>query len=99
LQRMVEVTRRAGAHLPFSPTTDYINTIPAHLEAKPSGDPGLEWRIRTLVRWSYRQLRQFGNAVRRWLQSCLARARRRPPRRPALYPRALIARCICTRVS
>jgi len=52
LQRMVEVTRRAGAHLPFSPTTDYINTIPAHLEAKPSGDAGLEWRIRTLVRWN-----------------------------------------------
>ena len=34
LERMVEVSRRAGAHLPFSPTTEYINTIPPHLEAR-----------------------------------------------------------------
>src|SRR5690349_9968349 len=34
LEGMVEMTRRAGAHLPFSPTTEYINTIPPHLEAK-----------------------------------------------------------------
>src|SRR5688572_23212972 len=27
LEGMVEVTRRAGAHLPFAPTTEYINTI------------------------------------------------------------------------
>ncbi|MFA5683864.1 MAG: pyruvate dehydrogenase (acetyl-transferring), homodimeric type [Lysobacteraceae bacterium] len=52
LQRMVEVTRRAGAYLPFSPTTEYVNTIPAHLEAKSPGDAGLEWRIRTLIRWN-----------------------------------------------
>src|SRR3546814_4403039 len=28
LNGMVELTRRAGAHLPFAPTTEYINTIP-----------------------------------------------------------------------
>ncbi|MBS3959614.1 MAG: hypothetical protein KGZ52_09460, partial [Xanthomonadaceae bacterium] len=44
LERMVELTRRAGAHLPFVPTTEYINTIPPHLEAKSPGDPQLEWR-------------------------------------------------------
>ena len=42
LERMVELTRRAGAHLPFQPTTEYINTIPAHLEAKSDGDATLE---------------------------------------------------------
>ena len=31
LEGMVELTRRAGAHLPFAPTTEYINTIPAHM--------------------------------------------------------------------
>ena len=31
---MVELTRRAGAHLPLPPTTEYINTIPPHLEPK-----------------------------------------------------------------
>src|SRR5690606_29505704 len=34
LEGMVELTRRAGAHLPFAPTTEYINTIPPHLEPK-----------------------------------------------------------------
>ncbi len=52
LQRMVEETRRAGGHLPFQPTTEYINTIPPHLEAKSPGDAAMEWRIRSLVRWN-----------------------------------------------
>jgi pyruvate dehydrogenase E1 component len=52
LQQMVETTRRAGAHLPFAPTTDYINTIPPHLEAKSPGDAQMEWRIRCINRWN-----------------------------------------------
>jgi len=52
LERMVELTRRAGAHLPFAPTTEYTNTIPAHLEAKSPGDAALEWRLRSLIRWN-----------------------------------------------
>ncbi|TNJ35710.1 pyruvate dehydrogenase (acetyl-transferring), homodimeric type [Arenimonas terrae] len=52
LERMVELTRRAGAHLPFQPTTEYVNTIPAHLEAKSDGDATLEWRIRSIIRWN-----------------------------------------------
>lgn len=54
LERLVEQTRRAGAFLPFQPTTEYINTIPPHLEAKPDpeADPAMEWRIRSLIRWN-----------------------------------------------
>jgi len=52
LEGMVEVTRRAGAHLPFQPTTEYINSIPAHLEAKSPGDHAMEWRIRSIIRWN-----------------------------------------------
>jgi pyruvate dehydrogenase E1 component len=52
LERMVDVTRRAGGHLPFSPTTEYVNTIPPHLEAKMPGDPTMEWRIRCIIRWN-----------------------------------------------
>src|SRR5687767_1939919 len=52
LDNMVELTRRAGAHMPFAPTTDYINTIPAHLEAKSPGDAAMEWRIRSIIRWN-----------------------------------------------
>jgi pyruvate dehydrogenase E1 component len=52
LERMVELTRRTGGQLPFNPTTQYINTIPAHLEAKSDGDANLEWRIRSIIRWN-----------------------------------------------
>ncbi|HEY4530552.1 MAG TPA: pyruvate dehydrogenase (acetyl-transferring), homodimeric type [Luteimonas sp.] len=52
LEGMVELTRRAGAHLPFAPTTEYINTIPPHLEPKIPGDQTLEWRIRSIIRWN-----------------------------------------------
>ncbi|MHC9084260.1 pyruvate dehydrogenase (acetyl-transferring), homodimeric type [Luteimonas sp. RIT-PG2_3] len=52
LENMVELTRRAGAHLPFAPTTEYVNTIPAHLEPKFPGDQTLEWRIRSIIRWN-----------------------------------------------
>ncbi|MBU6199354.1 MAG: pyruvate dehydrogenase (acetyl-transferring), homodimeric type, partial [Xanthomonadaceae bacterium] len=52
LEKLVDETRRAGGHLPFSPTTEYINTIPTHREAKMPGDPTMEWRIRCLIRWN-----------------------------------------------
>ena len=52
LERLVDETRRAGGHLPFAPTTEYINTIPPQLEAKSPGDAAMEWRIRCLVRWN-----------------------------------------------
>ena len=52
LESVVEVTRRAGAHLPFAPTTEYINTIPPHMEAKSPGDHAMEQRIRSIIRWN-----------------------------------------------
>ena len=52
LEGMVELARRAGSHLPFSPTTEYINTLPPQLEPKIPGDQTLEWRIRSIVRWN-----------------------------------------------
>jgi pyruvate dehydrogenase E1 component len=52
LERMVDETRRAGGYLPFQPTTEYVNTIPPHLEARSPGDAAMEWRIRSLIRWN-----------------------------------------------
>jgi len=52
LERMVDETRRAGGYLPFDPTTEYVNTIPPHLEARMPGDAAMEWRIRSLIRWN-----------------------------------------------
>ncbi|MCC7326857.1 MAG: pyruvate dehydrogenase (acetyl-transferring), homodimeric type [Burkholderiales bacterium] len=52
LEMLVDHARRSGTHLPFDPTTAYVNTIPATLEQRAPGDPAMEWRIRSLVRWN-----------------------------------------------
>ncbi len=52
LEGMVELTRRSGTHLPFAPTTEYINTIPPELEPTFPGDSNMEWRIRSIIRWN-----------------------------------------------
>ncbi|TAA40919.1 pyruvate dehydrogenase (acetyl-transferring), homodimeric type [Pseudoxanthomonas winnipegensis] len=52
LEDLVELTRRSGAYLPFSPTTEYVNTIAPNLEAKSPGDSALEWKIRSIIRWN-----------------------------------------------
>ncbi|HET9701714.1 MAG TPA: pyruvate dehydrogenase (acetyl-transferring), homodimeric type, partial [Burkholderiales bacterium] len=52
LERLVEKARRAGAYLPYSATTAYLNTIPASKEEKSPGDAEIEHRIRSYVRWN-----------------------------------------------
>ncbi|MFW5816179.1 MAG: hypothetical protein ACOCVP_04925, partial [Wenzhouxiangella sp.] len=45
LERMVELARRSGAHLPFDLTTAYLNTIPPHRQQGMPGDGEIEHRI------------------------------------------------------
>jgi pyruvate dehydrogenase E1 component len=52
LERLIEQTRRSGAFIPLSAETAYVNTIPPHLEDRSPGDPELEERIRSYVRWN-----------------------------------------------
>jgi pyruvate dehydrogenase E1 component len=52
LEHLVAKARQSGAYLPFSATTAYLNTIPPSREERSPGDPGIEWRIRSLVRWN-----------------------------------------------
>ena len=52
LEKMVERTRRRGAHLPFEATTAYLNTIPVAKEQKSPGNHELEHRIRSINRWN-----------------------------------------------
>lgn len=52
LQNMVDRTRQAGAHLPFELTTQYINTLAPQQEARIPGDPAMEGRIRSIIRWN-----------------------------------------------
>jgi pyruvate dehydrogenase E1 component len=50
--RLVRRARRKGAHLPYRATTAYINTIAEGLQKKSPGDPAIEERIRSFVRWN-----------------------------------------------
>ena len=52
LEMLIERSRRSGAYIPFSPNTAYVNTIPPHQEVPSPGDPAIEWRIRSIIRWN-----------------------------------------------
>ena len=52
LEHLIAKARKFGAYLPYSATTAYLNTIPPSKEERSPGDPGIEWRIRSLVRWN-----------------------------------------------
>jgi pyruvate dehydrogenase E1 component len=52
LERLIDLARRSGAHIPFSPNTAYVNTIPASLEPPHPGDHALEARLRACIRWN-----------------------------------------------
>ncbi len=52
LEAMIDQARRSGGNLPYNARTAYVNTIPTHLQAPLQGDPGMERRIRALVRWN-----------------------------------------------
>lgn len=52
LEQLIDDARRNGANLPFTNNTAYLNTIPTHLEQRTPGDPELEDRIRSFIRWN-----------------------------------------------
>jgi len=52
IESLVDKARRTGAYLPFNATTAYINTIPPHQEERRPGDPALERRIKSIIRWN-----------------------------------------------
>uniref|UniRef100_UPI003341F8F1 pyruvate dehydrogenase (acetyl-transferring), homodimeric type n=1 Tax=Castellaniella defragrans TaxID=75697 RepID=UPI003341F8F1 len=52
IERQIDLARRSGAHIPFSPNTAYVNTIPPGLEPPHPGNMVLEERIRSYVRWN-----------------------------------------------
>ena len=52
LERVIDYTRRSGAHLPFKPNTAYVNTISTAQEQEYPGDRALEKRIKAYIRWN-----------------------------------------------
>jgi pyruvate dehydrogenase E1 component len=52
LERLIDYTRRSGAHLPFKPNTAYVNSIAPAQEQEYPGDRALEKRIKAYIRWN-----------------------------------------------
>ena len=52
VDQVVNQARIDGVNLPFNTTTEYINTIPASMEAKCPGNAELEERILAYTRWN-----------------------------------------------
>ncbi len=52
IERLGERFHRESGQIPFTLTTEYINTIPPEREAHRPGDHDLERRIKSLIRWN-----------------------------------------------
>ena len=52
IEALIDTARQRGAYLPFSANTQYINTIPTDAQPRLPGDPEIEHRIRSYVRWN-----------------------------------------------
>ncbi len=52
MERMVDLARRRGAHIPFSSNTAYVNTIPADMGAHCPGNLEIEEKLRSMMRWN-----------------------------------------------
>ena len=52
VQSIASRARYHGADLPYSLNTAYINTIPVAAQEASAGDPGMEWKLRSLTRWN-----------------------------------------------
>src|SRR5438445_7911386 len=52
LTRVVERAQHAGTGPIASLNTPYVNTIPREREAQLPGDPAVERRLRSIVRWN-----------------------------------------------
>jgi pyruvate dehydrogenase E1 component len=52
IERIIDETRRAGAYLPFSQNTAYVNTISAAREPAYPGDRAIERRLEAFLRWN-----------------------------------------------
>ena len=52
IQGMIKQAREEGIDIPYSATTEYINTIPVDQQPKYPGNPDLEIKIHNYIRWN-----------------------------------------------
>ena len=52
IEQLIEQAREGGINLPYSATTEYINTIPVEQQPHYPGDADLELKIHSYIRWN-----------------------------------------------
>ena len=52
IEQLIGQAREEGIDIPYSATTEYINTIPADRQPQYPGDTDIEIRIRNFIRWN-----------------------------------------------
>jgi pyruvate dehydrogenase E1 component len=52
IEKLIEAAREEGVDIPYSATTQYINTIPADQQPNYPGDPDMELKIHSYIRWN-----------------------------------------------
>ena len=72
IERLIDQARRSGAYLPYTATTAYVNTIRKSDEETLRGEPGLEHRLRSIVRWNALAMVMKANLVSKELGGHIA---------------------------
>jgi len=52
IEKLIEAAREEGVDIPYSANTQYINTIPVEQQPKYPGNPDMEIRIHSFIRWN-----------------------------------------------
>ena len=52
IEKLIDFSRRSGVKIPFSPYTEYLNTISVDSQESYPGNRSIERRIKSLVRWN-----------------------------------------------
>ena len=52
IEKLIDSAREEGINLPYSATTQYINTIPADQQPKYPGDADMEIKLHSYIRWN-----------------------------------------------
>ncbi len=52
IEKLIESAREEGVDIPYSATTQYINTIPTERQPRYPGDPDMEIKLHSYIRWN-----------------------------------------------
>ena len=52
IESLIALAREEGVNLPYSANTEYINTIPAEQQPPYPGDPDMEIKLHSYIRWN-----------------------------------------------